>query len=43
MICDGSGWASGWRNRGVEGQVKGVVEEELVGGVVEWMKERSGG
>ncbi len=26
-------WMSGWRNRGVEGQVKGVVEEELVGGV----------
>ncbi len=26
-------WRNGWRSRGVEGQVKGVVEEELVDGV----------
>jgi hypothetical protein len=36
-------WRSGWRNRGVEGRVKGVVEEELVDGVVEWREERSCG
>ncbi len=36
-------WRSRWRNRGVEGRVKGVVEKELVYGVVEWREERSGG
>jgi hypothetical protein len=34
---------SGWRNRGVEGRVKGVVEKELVGEMVEWRGERSSG
>jgi hypothetical protein len=31
-------WRSGWRNRGVEGRVKGVVEEETMGGLVEWRR-----
>jgi hypothetical protein len=36
-------WRSGWRNRKVEGQVKEVVDEELVGEMVERREERSGG
>jgi hypothetical protein len=40
-------WRRGWRNRGVEGRVKGVPSGGGIGGwssgVVEWREERSGG